>query len=81
MGITGIHLNASAAAAAAPDSGLQLEIWSAERGANSYVATSLFGRRGCHTPRVAIVCFSVVRLINHEYFMIACSLLDKVPSS
>lgn len=51
-------------------------------GANTVVSVPrCFGRRGCHTPRVAIVCFSVVRLINHEYFMIACSLLDKVPSS
>lgn len=56
--------------------------WRAEQVADTVVLlTSVFGRRGCHTPRVAIVCFSVVRLINHEYFMIACSLLDKVLSS
>lgn len=46
---------------------------------HSHVFSSMFGRRGCHTPLVAIVCFSVFRLINHEYFMIACSLLDKAP--
>lgn len=82
VGITAIHLNASAAAAATHCSGLQSEILECRASVKrSHVATSLFGRRGCHTPRVAIVCFSVVRLINHEYFMIACSLLDKIPSS
>lgn len=63
-----VHLDVSVTAAS--DSGLAGEL-----------CTSLFGRRGCCTPWVAIVCFSVVKLINHEFFMIACSLLDKVPSS
>lgn len=37
---------------------------------------NLFGR-ACHAPQVGAVCFSVGRLINHEYFMIACSRSDR----
>lgn len=35
-----------------------------------------FSATACHAPRVAAVCFSVGRFINHEYLMIACSRSD-----
>lgn len=58
------------------DSELPLEIWSGRPVANSHVAALLWGR---HSPRDAIVCFLVVGLITHEYFMVACSPSDKIP--